>query len=180
MADNSKGFGFYESYWSSIQHLPLEQQKEVCYAIAKYGITGDMVDPNEMPFGFALTQANKLSIDNSVFRWEANAQKATMKEDKKIAREQQVQQLIDEGRTLKEIAVEMGLSESTVKRTESWKNRGSSKTVQSGPLNDLARGQKTGQTGQNELVMNSSNDRSNELYDRSNEPKNSSNELFQF
>ena len=75
------GFAFYDTYFKSIEHLPLETQKEVCYAIAKYGITGEMVDPLEMPFGYSSTVFNQRHIDESVNRWLANQSKANYKMD---------------------------------------------------------------------------------------------------
>ena len=47
------GFAYYDTYYKSIENLPIEQQKEICYAYVKYGITYEMVDPAEMPFGYS-------------------------------------------------------------------------------------------------------------------------------
>lgn len=150
----SKGFAFYANYWKAIEHLPLQQQKEVCYAIVKYGITGEMVDPAEMPLGYTVTQSVKQSIDNSVERWEANVFKATEKQVAKTSRDVLIAEFADQGMRISEIARELGVSESTIKRSEGWKNRK----------------QKTGQTGQNDLKI----DKEKQVKNRSNRSKKSS------
>ena len=90
---NNKGFAFYESYWNAIQSLDIEQQKEVAYAIMKYGITNEMVDPAEMPIGYALTVSN------------------------------QIGELAAQGKKMSEIAELLGVSERTVGRSAAWLNR---------------------------------------------------------
>jgi len=148
---NNKGFAFYESYWNAIQSLDIEQQKEVAYAIMKYGITNEMVDPAEMPIGYALTVSNQLSIDNSVDRWEANAQKATHKEDARISREVQIGELAAQGKKMSEIAELLGVSERTVGRSTAWLNRPKklNKNIQ-GKLDKKV--DKVDRSGQNEKV----------------------------
>lgn len=122
------GFAFYDTYFKSIEHLPLETQKEVCYAITKYGITGEMVDPLEMPLGYSFTMANKTHIDQSVERWLLNQSKANYKMDSAVSRERMIAQLIAEGKNSKEIAeiisMEGGkMSDSAIRKTAPWKER---------------------------------------------------------
>ena len=62
--EKNRGFAFYENFWTSIEQLPIEQQKDICYALVKYGITGEMVDATDNALGFAMTQAFKPAIDN--------------------------------------------------------------------------------------------------------------------
>lgn len=122
------GFAFYDTYFKSIEHLPLETQKEVCYAIAKYGITGEMVDPLEMPFGYSSTVFNQRHIDDSVERWLLNQSKANYKMDSAASREKMIAQLIAEGKNSKEIAEIVSLegskmSDSAIRKTAPWKER---------------------------------------------------------
>ena len=122
------GFAFYQNFFTSIQHLPIEQQKEICYAIARYGITGEMVDPVEMSLGFAFTNVNKRSIDESVDRWKLNQNKANYKIDSNMSRDFAIAQLIAQGKKSKEIAAEISalygeITDSTVRKTEPWKDR---------------------------------------------------------
>lgn len=120
---NNKGFAFYENYWTMIQSLEPAQQKEVLYAIVQYGITGKMVDANQMPLGYAMTQGIKQSIDNSVHRWENNAVKATEKQDAIISRDIEIENLIRQGLTSDDIGKELGVSGSTIRRSSAWKRR---------------------------------------------------------
>ena len=117
------GFGFYKNFWEAIENLPLEQQKEVCYAVVKYGITNELVDVKEFPLGHTLVLAWKTSLDNSIDRWEQNKQKASVKRSIVVDRENAIGECVDRGLSLKEIAQEIGMSESTVKRSEAWRNR---------------------------------------------------------
>jgi hypothetical protein len=122
------GFAFYQNFFTSIEHLSIEQQKEICYAIVKYGITGEIVDPVEMSLGFAFTNVNKRSIDESVDRWRLNQNKANYKIDSNMSRDYAIAQLISQGKKSKEIAAEIStlygeISDSAVRRTEPWKDR---------------------------------------------------------
>ena len=126
----NKGFAFYENYWSSIQSLPLEQQKEVCYAIVKYGITGEMVDPAIMPIGHAITQGIHHSIDNSVTRWEVSAQNNVQRQIDAAEKKSTIEELVAAGLNSREIAEQLGLDPSTVRRSSAWKNRKANAVVQ--------------------------------------------------
>lgn len=124
MADNyNPGFGFYESFFKAIEYLPVEQQKEVCYAIVKYGITGEMVSQNEMPLGYSLTIANKWSIDDSVKRWKVNVNRATHEVDTQVSREYEVAQLIQQGFNSVEIGQKLGMDPSNIRKMAPWKER---------------------------------------------------------
>ena len=119
----NRGFAFYENYWSSIQALPLEQQKEVCYAIVKYGITGEMVDPAIMPIGYTMTQSIHQAIDNSVSRWENNVQNNVQRKESSMEKKYTIEDLVAAGYNSREIADKLGLDPSTVRRAPAWKNR---------------------------------------------------------
>lgn len=122
------GFACYQNFYTSIEKLPIEQQKEVCYAIIKYGITGEMVDAIEMPLGNALTLAYQHSIDESVDRWKLNQNKANYKIDKTMSRDLAIAKLIKEGLNSKEIAEQISevygkISDSGVRKTNPWKEK---------------------------------------------------------
>ena len=117
------GFGFYKNFWEAIENLPLEEQKNVCYAVVKYGITNEIISSGEYPIAYALLTSWKASLDGSIERWIQNEQKSSVKKDAVISREEAIQDGINRGLSLKEIAVEIGMSESTVKRSSAWQNR---------------------------------------------------------
>ena len=119
----NNGFAFYQNYWEAIQSLPIDQQKEVCYAIVYYGITGEMVNPASFPIGYAMTQGFKPAIDNSVDRWNSNVVKAEIKHDSYAERDDAIIELIKEGLNSAEIADKLGMSSSAVRKTRAWRSR---------------------------------------------------------
>lgn len=122
--EKNKGFAFFENFWTSIEKLSVEQQKEVCYAIAKYGITGEMVDETEFPIGKALTQAFKMSIDKSVNKFNENSDNGTRGgRPVKVSDEELKEYIIANDVSAKEVAQHFGISESAVQKKEVWKNR---------------------------------------------------------
>lgn len=127
MADKvyNPGFAFYQNFYTSIEHLPLEQQKEVCYAIVKYGITNEMVDPIEMPIGYSMTSINLNSINESIERWKNNVGKANnnSKKEIKLEEEREIAELISQGYKSPGIAKILGISESKVRKSNAWKQR---------------------------------------------------------
>lgn len=123
--EKNKGFSFYENFWTSIENLPVEQQKDVCYAIAKYGITGEMVSPLDNPIGSAMTQAFKMAIDNSVDKFNGSSDNG-----KKGGRPSAMESdaltlyLIENPKaTAKEVGAHFNVSESAVQKRIEWKNR---------------------------------------------------------
>lgn len=121
----NKGFAFYENFWTSIENLPVEQQKEICFSIAKYGITGEMVDALECPMGFAMTQAFKLAIDNSVERFNENSLNGSKGGRPSKMSGNELKEFLREHPNVKakEVAEKFGVSESAIQKREEWKNR---------------------------------------------------------
>lgn len=123
--EKNRGFAFYENFWTSIEKLPIEQQKDICYAVVKYGITGEMVDATDNALGFAMTQAFKPAIDNSVERFNSNSENGTKGgRPVKIVKEELIEVLRGNPKiTAKEVAEKLGVSESAIQKREEWKNR---------------------------------------------------------
>lgn len=118
----NKGFAFYQNFWDSVENLPLEQQKDVVYAIVKYGITGE-IDTN--PLGAAMTQAFKPAIDNSIMRFNTNADNGKVGgRPSKMSSAELSSYLIEHPRaTAKEVSEYFGVTESAVQKRDEWKNR---------------------------------------------------------
>ena len=129
MADYNPGFAFYDNFYKSIEKLPIEQQKEICYAVVKYGITYEMVDATEMPLGYSFAQAWHEAIENSVDRWVLNQNKANFKIDATMNRDLMIAKLIEEGNTSIKIAEKITeltgqeIDASTVRKSRPWKER---------------------------------------------------------
>lgn len=123
--EKNRGFAFYENFWNSVENLPEPQQKEVIFAIAKYGITGEMVNPIENPIGFSMTNAFKLAIDNSVERFNMGIEYGKKGgRPNKIDGEELTMFLIqNKGISAKECAERFGVTESAIQKRPEWKNR---------------------------------------------------------
>lgn len=119
----NKGFSFYQNFWDSVENLPVEQQKEVVYAIVKYGITGEIDTSN--PLGAAMTQAFKISIDNSIERFNVGAESGKLGgRPSKVSGSELTEYLqANPKATAKVVAEHFGMSESAVQKREEWKNR---------------------------------------------------------
>ena len=137
--EKNRGFAFYENFWTSIEHLSIEQQKEICYSIVKYGITGEMVDINENAIGFAMTQAFKPAIDNSIERFNNNSENGTKGgRPAKIAKDKLEVFLKENPKaTAKQAAEYCGVSESTIQKREEWKNRKKNAEIRNKPVFDF-------------------------------------------
>lgn len=123
--EKNRGFAFYENFWTSIEKLPIEQQKDICYALVKYGITGEMVDATDNALGFAMTQAFKPAIDNSVERFNSNSENGTKGGRPAKVVKDKLEVFLKENpkATAKQAAEYCGVSESTIQKREEWKNR---------------------------------------------------------
>lgn len=123
--EKNKGFAFYQNFWDSIENLPEDQKKEICYAIVKYGITGEMVSVQDNPLGFSMTNAFKPAIDNSVERFNNNSINGTKGgRPNKLDGRALTQFLRDNPKATAKIAAEhFGVSESTIQKREEWRNR---------------------------------------------------------
>lgn len=119
----NKGFSFYQNFWDSIESLPMDQQKDVVYAIVKYGITGEMDTSN--PLGAAMTQAFKISIDNSIERFNVSTEAGKLGgRPSKVSGTALADYLRENPKaTAKTVAEHFGMSESAVQKREEWKNR---------------------------------------------------------
>lgn len=123
MEEYNPGFGFYDTFWRAVECLPIEEAQENLYALVKYGITGEIVDSKTMPHGYSFVMNNRDKIDYTVNRWITNVDKATMKMDAEISRNRQIAQLIIEGLASKAIGERLGVSDSTIRKTQVWKDR---------------------------------------------------------
>lgn len=123
--EKNKGFAFYENFWNSVENLDREQQKEIIYAIVKYGITGEMESSIENPLGFSMTNAFKLAIDNSVERFNNGTEfgKKGGRPNKIDSGELSMFLMQNRTITAKECAKHFGVTESAIQKRPEWKDR---------------------------------------------------------
>lgn len=122
MGELTKGFTVYPDYWKAIEHFSDEQKAQICLAMVKYGITGEMCDPAENPLAFGMVSAWKMSLDNSV----ENHKKAS-ESGKKGGRPAkcdyaELGDMRREGKSAEECAKYYGVSTDTIYNRKEWKN----------------------------------------------------------
>ena len=123
--EKNKGFAFYQNFWDSIENLSEDQKKEICYAIVKYGITGEMVSMQDNPLGFSMTTAFKPAIDNSVERFNNNSINGTKGGRPTKIDGIELAAFLKENpnATAKVAAQHFGVTESAIQKREEWRNR---------------------------------------------------------
>lgn len=123
--EKNKGFAFYENMWTAVESFPEEQQMQAVWAIVKYGITGEMVDPVKYPFGAMAAGMVKPSIDVSVERFNSNSENGSKGGRPTSTSDEDIRQyLIDNPKaTSRQVAEAFGMSASAIQKREVWKNR---------------------------------------------------------
>ena len=123
--EKNKGFAFYENMWTAVESFPEEQQMQAIWAIVKYGITGEMVDPAKYPFGAMAAGMVKPSIDSSVERFNSNSTNGSKGgRPSGVSEEELAAFLIENPKaTSKQVGEYFGISASAVQKREAWKNR---------------------------------------------------------
>ena len=123
--EKNKGFAFYENMWTAVESFPEEQQMQAVWAIVKYGITGEMVDPAKYPIGAMAAGMVKPSIDNSTLRFNNNAMNGEKGGRPIKATDEEIKQYLIEnpGATSTQVAAVFGMSASSIQKKDVWKNR---------------------------------------------------------
>lgn len=123
--DKNKGFAFYENFWNSIENLPEPQQKDVVFAIAKYGITGEMVSPEENPIGYSMANAFRLAIDNSVERFNISVENGKKGGRNSKIDGDELKKFLSSNPKIRarDCAEKFGVTESAIQKRPEWKNR---------------------------------------------------------
>lgn len=131
--EKNKGFAFYENMWTAVESFPEEQQMQAVWAIVKYGITGEMVDPAKYPIGAMAAGMVKPSIDNSTLRFNNNAMNGEKGGRPIKATDEEIKQYLIEnpGATSTQVAAAFGMSASSIQKKDVWKNR---KTLAAGSV----------------------------------------------
>ena len=123
--EKNRGFAFYENMWTAVESFPEEQQMQAVWAIVKYGITGEMVDPAKYPIGAMAAGMVKPSIDNSTLRFNNNAMNGEKGGRPIKATDEEIKQYLIEnpGATSTQVAAVFGMSASSIQKKDVWKNR---------------------------------------------------------
>lgn len=106
----------------NIDTLPLEMQDKVLAEIVRYG-TGKETKYNNDPIIFSIVNGYKGSIKNSINEYEKKLEMSKTAGRKKKLDDQKVYELAREGKTAQEVAEILGVSKSSIDKSEGWKNR---------------------------------------------------------
>lgn len=106
----------------NIETLPLDMQDKVLAEIVRYGTRKPTMYDND-PVIFSIVNAYKGRIDNTIQDYENKVAMSKTAGRKKKIDDKKVYELARKGMTAQEVAEELGLSKSSVDKSEGWRNR---------------------------------------------------------
>ena len=106
----------------NIETLPLDMQDKVIAEIVRYG-TRKATQYDDDPVIFSIVNGYKGRIDSTITDYENKVSMSKTAGRKKKLDSQKVYALAREGKTAQEIADELGVSKSSIDKSEGWKNR---------------------------------------------------------
>lgn len=106
----------------NIDTLPLDMQDKVLAEIVRYG-TGKATQYDNDPIVFSIVNGYKGSINNSINEYEKKLEMSKTAGRKKKLDDQKVYELARAGKTAQEVANELGVSKSSIDKSDGWKNR---------------------------------------------------------
>lgn len=118
----NKGFAIYDNYWKAIENLSENEQKEVSYALMRYGMLGELPsDKNSITY--SMIMAWKIAIDNSVERYNMAAVRGKCGGRPSNIDSEALTEMIKSGKKPKAIAEELGVSVSAIYKRPEWIHR---------------------------------------------------------
>lgn len=106
----------------NIETLPLDMQDKVLAEIVRYGTRKPTMYDND-PVIFSIVNAYKGRIDNTIQDYENKVAMSKTAGRKKKIDDKKVYELARKGMTAQEVAEELGLSKSSIDKSEGWRNR---------------------------------------------------------
>ena len=106
----------------NIETLPLEMQDKVLAEIVRYG-TKKATKYDDDPIIFSLVNAYKGRIDSTSQDYAKKVEMSKTAGRKKKLDENKIWSLAKEGKTAQQVADELGVSKSSIDKSEGWKNR---------------------------------------------------------
>ena len=106
----------------NIETLPLEMQDKVLAEIVRYG-TRQQTKYDDDPVIFSIVNGYKGSIDNTINDYEKKIEMSKSGGRKKKLDDKKVYELAKEGLTAQEVADKLGVSKSSIDKSEGWKKR---------------------------------------------------------
>lgn len=106
----------------NIAGMPIEMQDKVIAEIVRYGTGQELVYTNDYVIS-SIVNMVKGSIDFSIDNYEQKVMNGQKGGRKKKIDDDQIYELARKGMTAQEIADELGVSKSSVDKSEGWKRR---------------------------------------------------------
>ena len=106
----------------NIETLPLEMQDKVLAEIVRYG-TKKPTKYDDDPIIFSLVNAYKGRIDSTANDYAKKVEMSNTAGRKKKLDDNKIWSLAKEGKTAQQVADELGVSKSSIDKSEGWKQR---------------------------------------------------------
>ena len=106
----------------NISTLPPELQDKIIAEIVRYGTRQPTLYDND-PIIFSIVNGYKGSIDRSIHEYEQKLEMSKTAGRKKKLDDKAIYDLAQTGKTAQEVAIELGISKSSVDKSEGWKQR---------------------------------------------------------
>ena len=106
----------------NIETLPLDMQDKVLAEIVRYGTRKPTMYDGD-PVIFSIVNAYKGRIDNTIQDYENKVAMSKTAGRKKKIDDKKVYELARQGMTAQEVATELGISKSSIDKSEGWRNR---------------------------------------------------------
>ena len=119
----NKGFSVYHEYWDAIKHFDPSVQGDIALATWKYCFEGEMPDPSVSPIAFGMISAWKMSLDNSIERFNNADVKGSKGGRPAKVDTEELAALVASGKKASEIAEILGVTVDTIYKRDEWKNR---------------------------------------------------------
>ena len=106
----------------NIETLPIEMQDKIIAEMVRYGTRKEMQYEDD-PIVFSIVNGYKGRIDKSIVDYENKVEMSKTAGRKKKIDENKIYELAREGKTAQEVADELGVSKSSIDKSEGWRNR---------------------------------------------------------
>lgn len=134
LTDHSRTFVFYPSWLTFVDGIEGTDNKfKMLYAIVEYGCSGDHTEVDDPVIENTFQNLVRPLIDKAQGRYQRNVENGRNKGRPRIAQEDLIAELVEQGYRGNEIADKLCLTPSAVYKTEAWKNRKKKKTTEKAP-----------------------------------------------
>lgn len=115
-------FIFRGEWLENIITLPTEMQDKIIAELVRYGTRKETLYDDD-PVIFSIVNGYKGRIDSSIKGYEEKVNMSKTAGRKKKIDDEKIYELAREGKTAQDIADTLGISKSSVDKSEGWKNR---------------------------------------------------------